>query len=226
MNRLTSSHSPRWEKVDSRRIYGSAKQNRINTMKNTRIFTLVALVLLCSVAALADGIKDPKIIIRGVQGGGAGPLAHCPPQGCTNVGINFTFSVPEKGEGHQLFFTNASGKNWTSLTLIEKGVPAANVSCAQSLFTSCTISTLENGSVKIVLSGIKHKGQFNPKNGIPAGSSFLIGFGCVQGNCWPHGLEFTAHAGTVPEPGTIALMVTGLSAIVSRRKKWLSRITG
>jgi hypothetical protein len=192
-------------------------------MKTTRIFALVALVLLCSAAALADGIKDPKVIIHGVQGGGA--LAHCPPQGCTNVGVNFSFAVPAKGEGHTLFFTNASGKNWTSLTLIEKGVPAADVSCAQSLFLSCTVSTLENGSVQIVLSGIKHKGQFNPINGIPAGSSFSVGFGCVQGNCWPAGLQFTAHAGTVPEPGTIALMVTGLSAIVSRRKKWLSRLS-
>jgi len=198
-------------------------RDRINKMKNARIFALIALVLLCSVAALADGIKDPKIIIHGVQGGGA--LKHCPPEGCTNVGVNFSFAVPEKGQGNQLFFTNASGKNWTSLTLIEKGVPAADISCAQSLFTSCTVSTLENGSVQIVLSGIKHKGQLNPQNGIQAGSSFSIGFGCVQGNCWPHGLQFTAHAGTVPEPGTIALMVTGLSAIVSRRKKWLSRLS-
>lgn len=195
-------------------------------MKTSRIFALIALVLVFSMAALADGIKDPKIIIRSAQGGGARPLAHCPPEGCTNVGINFTFSVPEKGDGHQLFFTNTSGRNWTSLTLIEKGVPASDVSCAQSLFISCTISTLENGATEIVLSGVAGKGQLNPRNGIPDGSSFMIGFGCVKGNCWPHGLEFTAHAGTVPEPGTVALMVTGLSAIVSRRKKWLSRITG
>jgi hypothetical protein len=193
-------------------------------MKNTRIFALVALVLLCSVAALADGIKDPRIIIHGVSGGGARPLSHCPPQGCTNVGVNFSFSVPEKGEGHQLFFTNASGRNWTSLTLIENGVPASDVSCSQNLFLSCTVSTLENGSVQIVLSGIKNKQALNPQTGITAGSSFSIGFGCVQGNCWPHGLQFTAHAGTVPEPGTIALMVTGLGAIVSRRKKWLNRL--
>jgi hypothetical protein len=193
-------------------------------MKTTRVLALVALVLLCSAAALADGIKDPKIIIHGAQGGGA--LAHCPPQGCRQVGTDFTFSVPEKGQGHQLFFTNASGKNWTSLTLIEKGVPAASVSCSQNLFLSCTVSTRDDGSVQIVLSGIKNKQALNPQTGIPAGSSFSIGFGCVQGNCWPHGLQFTAHAGTVPEPGTIALMVTGLSAIVSRRKKWLSRLNG
>jgi PEP-CTERM motif-containing protein len=195
-------------------------------MKTSRILALLALVLVCSLA-FADGIKDPKIIIRGAQGGGASPLGGggCPQ--CRNVGTDFSFSVPAKGEGTKLFFTNTSGKNWTSLTLIEKGVPAADVSCAQSLFISCTITTLENGATEIVLSGVAGKGMSNPRNGIPDGSSFLIGFGCVKGNCWPHGLEFTAHAGTaVPEPGTIALMMTGLGAIVSRRKKWLSRITG
>jgi len=191
-------------------------------MKMNRIFALVVLVL-CSVAALADGIKDPKIIIRGVAGGGAIANAQCPPNGCTNVGINFTFSVPEKGQGHQLFFTNASGKNWTSLTLIENGVPASDISCAQNLFLSCSVKTLENGSVEIILSGTANHTPLNPKTGIPAGSSFLIGFGCVQGNCWPHGLEFTAHAGTVPEPGTIALLATGVGALVTRRKRWLKK---
>ena len=176
-------------------------------------------LLLCSAVAFADGINDPKIIIHGISGGGAPLIAHCPPEGCTQVGINFTFSVPEKGFG-TLFFTNASGKNWTSLKLIEKGVPAANISCAQSLFLSCTVKTLKDGSVEILLAGVKGN---NPRNGIPAGSSFAIALACVQGNCWPGGLSFSAHAGTVPEPGTIAFLAIGVGAIFSRRRQWKSR---
>jgi len=191
-------------------------------MKTSRICVLVALVLVCSMAVFADSIKDPKIIIHGVQGGG-GIFAMCPPQGCTNVGLTFTFTSPAKGEG-TLFFTNASGKNWTSLKLIERGVPGSDIACDQSLFLSCTVKTLENGSVEILLAGISHKGQFNPRNGIPAGSSFLINFSCVQGNCWPKGgITFQGQAGTVPEPGTVALMITGMGAIVSRRKLWKNR---
>jgi len=191
-------------------------ENRKTQMKISRLSLLVVLALLCTGLAFADGIQDPKIIIRGVQGGGA--FRSCPPSGCTNVGMNFSFSTPENGKG-TLFFTNTSGKNWTSLKLIEKGVPAEAISCAQSLFLSCTTRTLEDGSVEILLAGVKGN---NPRNGIPNNSSFSINFACVKGSCWPGGLTFTGHAGAAPEPGTIALMVTGLGAIVSRRKRWKS----
>jgi hypothetical protein len=195
-------------------------------MKISRICVLVLLVVVGSAVALGDSVKDPKIIIHGVTGSSSTPLIHCPPQGCTNVGLNFSFSVPNNPIGSgQLFFTNTSGKNWTSLTLIESGIAATDITCKTNLFLSCTTKTLENGSVEIILSGIK--GSRNPTKGILNGQSFSIQFACVtqdgQKNCWPGGLEFTAHAGAVPEPGTIALMVTGLGALVSRRKVWKNR---
>lgn len=186
-------------------------------MKTSRVCFLVLLSLLFASLAFADGIQDPKIVIRGVQGGTApGGFSHCPPQGCTNVGMNFSFDVPNHGSG-TLFFTNASGKNWTSLKLVEKGVPASAITCAQNLFLSCTVKTLENGSVEILLSGVNGR---NPKNGITAGSNFAIGFVCVDHNCWPGGLSFSAHASSAPEPGTVALVATGVAALVSRRKRW------
>jgi len=187
-------------------------------MKISQICAFALLFVVGSVMAFADGINDPKIIIQGVSGTGS-PLL-CPSKGCTNVGVNFSFTIPNSGKGF-LFFTNASGKNWTSLTLIETGVPANAISCAQTLFLSCTTKTLKNGSVEILLSGTK--GGQNARKGILKGQSFEIGFACVQSSCWPGGLEVGAHAGTVPEPGTVALMVTGLGAIVSRHKLWKSR---
>ena len=186
-------------------------------MKISQICAFALLLVVGSVMAFADGIKDPKIIIQGVSGGSS-PLG-C--ERCRGVGTNFSFQIPNSGKGF-LFFTNTSGKNWTSLTLIENGVPAAAISCAQNFFISCTTKTLKNGSVEIILSGIK--GGQNPRKGILNGQSFGIGFACVQGNCWPGGLSVGAHAGTVPEPGTVALMVTGLGAIVSRRKMWKNHL--
>jgi hypothetical protein len=186
-------------------------------MKISQICAVALLFVVGSVMAFADGIKDPKIIIQGVNGGST-PLG-C--EKCRGVGVNFSFQIPNSGKGF-LFFTNTSGKNWTSLTLIENGkVPADAISCAQNFFTSCVTKTLKNGSVEIILSGIK--GGQNPRKGILNGQSFGIGFACVQDNCWTNGgTTMSAHAGTVPEPGTVALMVTGLGAIISRRKRWKS----
>jgi hypothetical protein len=102
--------------------------------------------------------------------------------------------------------------------LIEKGEPAIDISCIQTLFLHCSTKTLKNGSVEILLSGVH--GGLNPRNGILNGQSFFINFERQGQSKWPGGLSFTAHAGTVPEPGTVALMMTGLAAVVSRRKMW------
>jgi len=187
-------------------------------MKISQICAFVLLFVLGSAMAFADGINDPKIIIHGVNGGNAD--ASCPPSGCQDVGLNFSFTIPKSGSG-RLFFTNDSGKNWTSLTLVESGEPAADISCAQSLFLSCSTKTLQNGSVEILLSGVRH--GLNPRIGIPNGSSFSITFNC-QSNCWVNGgTMMGGHAGAAPEPETVALMVTGLVGIFSRRKVWMNR---
>ena len=193
-------------------------------MKTPQICAWVLLLVVGSAMAFADGINDPKIIIQSASGANI-PLGSC--EGCRNVGLNFTFGVPAGGTG-ELFFTNASGVNWTSLTLVEQGhqIPAIDINCHSSLFMSCTATNLKNGNVAIVLSGIKGGNDpDNPDKGIGNGQSFSIGFSCVGKSCWPGGLDFGGHANTttVPEPGTIALMVTGLGAIVSRRRRMKGR---
>jgi PEP-CTERM motif-containing protein len=184
-------------------------------MKISQLCGIALLLLMGSMMAFADGIQDPKIIIKSV----AGDLAECPQ--CKGVGSNFSFTVPEGGSG-TLYFTNQSGKNWTSLTLIETGEPAADISCHSNLFSSCTTETLKNGSVEILLSN-QGKAQWKDQ-GIHNGQNFGISFNCLNKSCWPGGLSFSGHgAGAVPEPGTIALMVTGLAGLVSRRKMWKNR---
>ncbi len=189
-------------------------------MKISQICALALLLVVGSAMAFADGINDPKIIIHGTNGTGL-PVVACPSQGCTDVGMDFSFTIPKSGKG-TLFFTNTSGQNWTSLKLIETGVPAADISCHSFLFTSCTTKTLHNGSVEILLAGIKH--GLNPATGIRNGQSFVIGFACVGTSCWTNGgSTMSAQANSVPEPGTVALMVTGLGAMVSRRRMWKNR---
>jgi hypothetical protein len=189
-------------------------------MKISQICAVAVLLAVGSVLAFADGINDPQIVIHGVNGGTIAQT--CGPHGCQGVGLTFSFSVPKSGKG-TLYFTNDSGKAWTSLTLIETGEPAADISCLQTLFLSCTTKTLHNGSVEILLSGV-NTNTLNPRTGIGIGQSFDIRFACVSGSCWPGGLQFTGHANSVPEPGTVAFMVTGLGAIFSRRKLWMNRL--
>jgi hypothetical protein len=189
-------------------------------MKISQICAVALLLAVGSVMAFADGINDPKIIIRGA---GSGNIAqgHC--EQCVDVGLNFKFSVPESGSG-SLFFTNTSGQNWNSLTLIEKGEPAADIKCNSNLFASCSVQTLKNGSVEILLTNVKN--SLNKTGGIRNGQSFSIAFSCIKESCWPGGLTFNGHAnnaGTVPEPGTIALMLTGVVGLFSRRKVWKNR---
>lgn len=188
-------------------------------MKISQICAVALLLVAGSALAFADGINDPRVVIHGVNGNG--------PEGCEQcrgVGMNFNFTIPAHGNG-SLFFTNTSGRNWTSLALIETGEPAADISCRQQFFTSCTTQTLKNGSVEILLSGIKH--SLNADRGILNGDNFAIAFVCVNG-CWINGGSVvTAHAtSSTPEPETLALMGTGLVAIVARRKRWMERLKG
>ncbi|MBI3475019.1 MAG: hypothetical protein HY010_04755 [Acidobacteria bacterium] len=175
---------------------------------NIRNLALTAVFALCSLAALAVN-HDPKIIIHGTGSGGA--PTQCPPAGCLPVGTHFTFSVNHNG-GTPLQFNNASGQDWTALTLTETGVAAEDVTCKQTVFLICTVTALDNGATQIVLSGVR---GLNLRNGIPAGSNFSIGFGCVQRICWPRGLHFDAQASTafatIDYPGATATFVYGIN---------------
>ena len=173
-------------------------------MKPSILFrvALVVVIAMCAAFAHADSITDPTIIIRDPPCG----------QDCTPVGLNFAFGTPADGTG-ALFFNNASGLDWFSLKLTESGVDASAITCVTDVFANCSVSTV-NSLTTILLSGLN-----SDFTGIGAGQNFSIVFGCESGQCdpWPGDLDFTARA-NVPEPGTMALLFTGIGAIVARRK--------
>jgi hypothetical protein len=177
-------------------------------MKIVRRLCLSLVVLACSGLALANSVPpDPIIKVKD---------PGCP--ACTFVqGTQFNFTSPASGSGF-VFFKNASGIDWTSLKLVEFGVPAGAITCITDVFLNCAAKSGPNGSTIILLSGL---GQ--GFNGITRGINFSIQFECAEA-CWPGNLPFHAVA-NVPEPGTIALVLTGLGGIVTRRK-WLQRFRG
>jgi len=165
-----------------------------------KICFLVLVVALGSVAASASSL-DPKIIIQDPVG--------CPSHSCTPVGLSFSFNVPQGGFG-LLHFINASGVTMNSLILTETGVAAANISCGADTF-SCVVMSFGQNGAKLVLTAL------GPTGGIPNGNSFEVLLSCNP-TCWPGNLQFTATANAVPEPGTMALLLTGVGALVTRRK--------
>jgi len=169
-----------------------------------KMFVLGMVIVLCMAAANASSI-DPGIIIRDPIG--------CPTGNCVPVtGLSFSFGVPSSGFG-VLHFLNASGVTWTSLIFTEVGVAAINVTCSSDVYSCSVVSFGQNGA-KIVLTAV------NGLPGILNGRSFEIVLGCKNGDCpaWPGGLDFSALANsTVPEPGTMVLLLTGVGAICSRR---------
>ena len=192
-------------------------------MKISQMCAVVLVLVLGSAMAFADGIKDPTVIVKGLGGNLFGSGDGCE---YTCAQLVFNFKTPASGSG-TLDFTNATDVTWTSLTLVERGnsVPLADITCfTSSMFTNCTRALTGHGPgghPELIYSG---------GTGIAPGANFAIGFGCDKktGACWPGGLSFGGYANTpngvtTPEPGTIALMVTGLGALVSRRKQWKGR---
>ena len=178
-------------------------------MSSSRVVLVLVLVLGCAVSVFANSVPDPKVIIND-------PTCVSP---CMPVGINFSFSTPASGSG-DVFFQNNSGVGWSTLRLLQTGIPASAITCVTNAFLSCALGTLSNGKTFIFLSGLDAT-----HTGVPNGHAFVITFACLQG-CWPGNLAISGAANlasaTVPEPASVGLVLLGLAGIA--RRKWRQRV--
>jgi hypothetical protein len=156
--------------------------------------SLLAVLILAVGSAMADTIPpgDPEVAVGG--GGLSGP-----------VGNTFSFNVPGDTSpcatktGFQCFAAfNNSGINWTNLAIFFPS-GTTGITCSvltpTPLFSACTVNFNE------VL--------FTGGTGISAGTHFDI---AVNAN-----LSLGAQA-NVPEPATVSLFLTGLGAMIARRR--------
>ena len=182
------------------------------SMKTPALCFAGALLVLCSLSAFANSEKDPRIVVKDP------PLCEA---GCVGVGQIFSFGLPA-GSGNftgTLSFQNNSDVTWFNLIITEKGVAFSSVSCGFSAFFNfCQVVPVKGNAdaAKIEFFNLYGDG----KGGIAPGQTFNFGF-----KGWSRSTEFTGHGyggapPAVPEPTTLALMLTGAGAIVGRRKFW------
>jgi hypothetical protein len=184
--------------------------------KILRILAASTIFALCSVAAYADSNNDPRVIIKG-----AGLSGH------DTVGVHehFTFGLPgDKNTpfAGDLSFTNVTSQTWTSLALFESAFGPLQIKCnGGGFFNHCMKFTDPKNPALTEILFTNTVGYGKLGTGILAGENFTLGFRPVGGTNWMGDTDFTAVATTaVPEPSTIAFLVTGIGAMFSRRKLW------
>ncbi|HZR56134.1 MAG TPA: PEP-CTERM sorting domain-containing protein [Terriglobales bacterium] len=184
--------------------------------KILRILICGIILAMCSVAAYADSNNDPRVIIKG-----AGLIGN------ETVGVHehFTFGLPGDKDtpfDGDLSFRNVTSQTWTTLALFESAFGPLQIQCnGGGFFNHCMkFADPKNPSLtEILFTNTVGYGKLG--TGILPGENFTLGFRPVDGTHWMGDTDFTAVATTaVPEPSTIAFLVTGIGAMFSRRKLW------
>jgi hypothetical protein len=195
-------------------------------MTSTRFVFLAVLLMGFAAFAHADGV-DPKIIISDPP---------CSGEGCPSpvfAGQGFQFAVVNGGG---IFTgTNESGVTWTSLDFVLSGtaVLASSINCSAPGLYTCFVNSNEGGDATNILYDSLCDGCTG--TGIPNNEQFFVNLndtGSTTGS-WPVDEMFTGSynntsptiftpltpVSPVPEPSTIALVGTGLAALIAKRKR-------
>ena len=163
--------------------------------------------------------QDPRIVVK--------DPAVCD-AGCTPVAQIFSFQLPGAPGGTfsgTLTFQNNSDVTWYNLVLTVKltnGLTWQSISCgASSFFNFCQVVPEKKNPNVVEIEFLNLYG--NGKGGITPGEIFSFGFSGQGGVNWPAGTVFEGHGyngapPSVPEPATMALLLTGAGAIVGRWK--------
>jgi hypothetical protein len=207
-------------------------------MKSLRIVALAALVVLSAAQAHADSIPAGDPAIRAGGGGGSVPITSPIFGILTQTGASPTDGSPcfliqggVSTEAPGCFFSNDIKSGFT----IDALVFVVTTKFSGSL--TCALSTLLGGASTFThCNAGGHVAAFYGGPGIPYGDDFSMGFrgfdlnttflgvAVLGGDDLSNGFrglnaDTTFHdTAAVPEPGTLALCVSGIGALLVRRR--------
>jgi hypothetical protein len=142
-------------------------------------------------------------------------LSTCPLGGCFSwdpnasaVGFNLSSRGGTLAATLQLNTRNGIGLSVTEFKIF---IPKAglDITCASNIFSTCSVENQLRSTVVVFSGGTIHPNQH-----------FLFDFGCAAMTpcSWPTEQQvFTRTITNVPEPGTMALLLTGVAAPLVRR---------
>ena len=175
------------------------------------VFSAFVGLILCAGMARANPVNNLELSVNSLSGclGGSFCFGWDP----TASAIGFTIS--SSSGTYQLYAVNTGGLPYrnleiTSLLLVISAT-GIDITCASNIFANCSVTDHPHGTWVSFSDGRILPGQY-----------FSLNFGCSSGTCsWPAGTSVTAFSGTnVPEPGSMALILTGIGAILTRRELW------
>lgn len=194
----------------------------------TKFSSLAVLILsIGSIAAFADSNLDPKIIIK--------DPASCSGPYCS-VGNSFTFSIA--GDQKVQIGSSANNNNWYQLLITwnpqQNGIPVQNVSGGVGNTGNISFwdwTRVYNSPTDVGLLFFSARPDTDPNSPfygnlppITPGTILTLNFAPDGKGHWTP-TTFTGRANsvsTVPEPGTLTLLVSGVAALATRRKFWKS----
>jgi hypothetical protein len=213
-NRETGVKSCRFSRQPTKRC-GCVQEFWRNLIRLSSSFVRIVLVGIITAMSVSFARADSIIAVTGP--------GTCPVSGCGIINtlydhIDFGFNLPSGGLG-QFVITNETIFTWKYLSLTGPALAhvAGPISCSSNLFANCSVSTFNGGGVRILFSGLG-----SGFTGILPGENFSFTFSCSAGPCTWKGNQpiygFMASTTATPEPGTMALMLTGIAAIAKAHR--------
>src|SRR5258708_25791696 len=184
-------------------------------------FLTVALFILAAASASNANPIDPSIIIQNASLIGTVPIPGTSFSFFTTTGSNCNLSSPAGTPGDcTIQNTNPAGATWTAIDIhISQVIAASLVTCSGGPFFTnpCVATNNTDGTVNVDFTGGPGLPPVSPEIfmsifGWATCSPITAPSGCVT-------FDGTISLSSVPEPGTLALLLAGGGFFLARRRR-------